>query len=89
MSVQRFLFLFVAMIAAGFVTRVILGRLGVHDDVGNAASLVAMATAAWLIAREWIQKHLLLGRSFATWFFGIVAISALMTCVARWLFGRA
>jgi hypothetical protein len=45
-----------------------------------------MAMAAWLAEREWIHEHLLLGKSFTTWFFGTLALSVAVGWMT-WRFG--
>jgi hypothetical protein len=82
---QRILIVFVAMTAAGLVTHIISERLGVQIHVRSGAAYFAMAMAAWIVARDYIQQNLLMGKSFGTWFLGTL-VTAIVVNVLIWYF---
>jgi hypothetical protein len=84
MSVRRMIVLFLAMCGASLLVQMWLRFAGVNDHVRMAGGNFAIAMAAWVAEREWIQQRLLFGRSFATWFVATLTITA----VVGWLVAR-
>jgi hypothetical protein len=84
-SWQRVVGVFVAMAGAGLLTHIAAETLNVEVHIRSGAAYLAMAMAAWAVARDYIQKNLLLGRSFTTWFFGTLA-AAVIVNILIWRF---
>jgi hypothetical protein len=84
-SWKRLVGLFVAMSVAGFLVHATAETLHVDVHVRSGAAYFAMAMAAWLVARDYIRKNLLLGRSFTTWLFGTLA-AAILVNILLWRF---
>ncbi len=85
MSPKRLVILFLAMAGASLLMQMWLKFAGVSGDVRAGAGMFAMAMTAWLVEKQWIQENLLLGRSFATWFFGTLAIAVVIN-ILMWRF---
>jgi hypothetical protein len=88
MTIRRFATLLLAILGAQFLGYTAVGVAGGPWQFQGAAGFFGMAMAAWLAEREWIHEHLLLGRSFATWFFGTLAIAVAVGWMT-WRFGSS
>ncbi|MGH9330815.1 MAG: hypothetical protein ACRD09_10250 [Vicinamibacterales bacterium] len=85
MTWTRAFVVFLTMVITGFAGFAMLESLNVNIYVRGGTVYFAMAMVAWIVARDYIQKNLLLGRSFAMWFFGTLA-TAIVVNLLIWRF---
>jgi uncharacterized membrane protein YfcA len=85
MTWKRAVIVFLAMVITSFIGFVILEALDAEIYIRGATVFFLMATVGWLVARDYIKENLLLGRSFATWFFGTLTIAVIITLL-MWRF---
>jgi hypothetical protein len=88
MTLRRVSTLLLAILGAQFLGYTAVGVAGGPWQFQGAAGFFGMAMAAWLAEREWIHDHLLLGRSFATWFLGTLALAVAVGWMT-WRFGSS
>jgi hypothetical protein len=77
-TVRRLVILFLAMGGANTLTHLLFRRIEVPYEVRLGVGVFAMTMTAWLVEEKWIRKNLLLGRTFATWFFGMLFLTVLV-----------
>jgi hypothetical protein len=77
--------MFLAMVITSVVGFLVLERLNVNVYLRGGTVYFAMAMVAWMVARDYVRKNMLFGRSFASWFFGTLAIAVVIN-ILIWRF---
>jgi hypothetical protein len=85
MTWKRAVIVFAAMVTTSLLGFVMLEALDAEIYVRGATVFFMMAMVGWVVARDYIQENLLLGRSFARWFVGTLTIAVLITLL-MWRF---